>query len=210
MVDLAPDLGVSHYSLGAALGDMGRLPEAEKELREAVRLQDSAVAEHTLGAILLDLGKSAEATSCFARARDLGDRSSLLWLNLGLSYSRDGRDQDAAQAFQEGLAAAEQELIHDPRDSAERARLAYLASRLGEKRRAEFEVAQALHEAHDDSETLLLAVLTYETLGSRELALGLLNGSPSILVQLNRYPELMDLRRDPRYERLLTNNKNQH
>jgi serine/threonine protein kinase len=208
MVDLAPGLGISHYSLGAALGDAGRLPEAEKELREAVRLQDSAVAEHTLGAILLDLGKSGEAISCFERARDLGDHTSLLWLNLGLSYSREGRDSDAAEAFQKGLAASEQDLINDPRDGAERARLAYLAARKGDKRRAEFEIAQALQIAHDDSEAVLLAVLTYETLSSREQALGLLGRSPSILVQLNRYPELMDLRRDPRYEQLLAKNKN--
>ena len=206
MVDLAPNLAESHYALGAALGYLGRWTEAENELRAAIRLQDSAEAEHTLGAILLDSGKTREATACFLRALDLGLKIPLLWMNLGLSYGREGLENDAEAAFRSGLAAAEKDLTIDPRDGSERAQLAYFAARLGDLRRAEFEIAQAIQVSKNDSDACILAVLTYEALGRREQSLGLLTSSPAVLGQLKRYPELADLRRDPRFLQLLSSN----
>jgi tetratricopeptide (TPR) repeat protein len=206
MVDLAPNLAASHYSLGAALGYQERWPEAETELRAAIRLQDSAEAEHTLGAILLDSGKTREATSCFLRALDLGPKSALLWLNLGLSYGREGLEHDAEAAFRSGLAVAERDLTNDPRDGSIRARLAYFAARLGDSSRAEFEIAQAIQVSKNDADACLTAVLTYEALGRREQTLSLLTSSPAVLAQLKRYPEVADLRRDPRFQQLLSSN----
>jgi hypothetical protein len=57
----------------------------------------------------------------------------------------------------------------------------------------------------------LLALLTFEALGHREQSLSLLTGSPSILlrsivVQVNRYPELAELRHEPRYLTLIDSN----
>jgi serine/threonine-protein kinase len=206
MADLAPDLAQSHSALGAALGYLGRLPEAEKELRTAVHLEDSSDNEETLGAILMDLGKPGEAISCFLQALALGPGSANLWLDLGLSYGRESRDSDAKAAFRSGLAVAEKDLIKDPRDEGERARLAYLAARLGDSGRADFEIAQTLQVSGDDSDVSLMAVLTYEALGRREQTLALLTRLPTVLGQLNRYPELADLRRDPRFLQLLSSN----
>jgi tetratricopeptide (TPR) repeat protein/tRNA A-37 threonylcarbamoyl transferase component Bud32 len=206
MADLAPDLAQAHSALGAALGYLGRLPEAENELRAAVHLEDSSDNEETLGAILMDLGKPGEAISCFLRALAQGPGSANLWMDLGLSYGRESRESDARAAFRSGLAVAEKDLIKDPRDKSERARLAYLAARLGESARADFEIAQTLQVSGDDSDVSLMAVLTYEALGRREQTLALLTRLPTVLGQLNRYPELADLRRDPRFLQLLSSN----
>lgn len=206
MADLAPHLAQSHSALGAALGYLGRLPEAEKELREAVHLEDSSDNEETLGAILMDLGKPGEAISCFLQALALGPGSANLWLDLGLSYGRESRESEAKAAFRSGLAVAQEDLIKDPRDKGERARLAYLAARLGDSGRADFEIAQTLQVSGDDSDVSLMAVLTYEALGRREQTLALLARLPTVLGQLNRYPELADLRRDPRFLQLLSSN----
>jgi tetratricopeptide (TPR) repeat protein len=210
MADLAPHLAQSHSALGAALGYLGRLPEAEKELRAAVHLEDSSDNEETLGAILMDLGKPGEAISCFLQALALGPGSTNLWLDLGLSYGRESRESDAKAAFRNGLAVAEKDLIKDPRDKGERARLAYLAARLGDSGRADFEIAQTLQVSGDDSDVSLMAVLTYEALGRREQTLALLTRLPTVLGQLNRYPELADLRSDPRFLQLLSSNNIQH
>jgi serine/threonine protein kinase/Flp pilus assembly protein TadD len=210
MADLAPSLAQSHFALGAALGYLGRLPEAENQLRAAVHLEDSSDNEVTLGAILMDLGKPGEAISCFLRALALGPGSANLWLDLGLSYGRESRERDAKAAFRSGLAIAEQDLIEDPRDKGERARLAYFAARLGDTGRADFEIAQTLQVSGDDSDVSLMAVLTYEALGRREPTLALLTRMPAVLGQLNRYPELADLRRDPRLLQLLSSNNIQH
>jgi serine/threonine protein kinase/tetratricopeptide (TPR) repeat protein len=206
MVDLAPNLAQSHYSLGAALGNLERWPEAENELRAAIRLHDSSRAEHTLGAILMDTGKTPAAIACFLQALALGPKSALLWFNLGISYGREGLDGEANAAFRNGLAVAEKDVIKDPRDGSGRALLAYFATRLGDSRRAEFEIAQAIQASSEDSDTYFMAAMTYEALGQREKTLRLLATSPSVLPQLKRYPELADLRRDPRFLQLLSSN----
>jgi Flp pilus assembly protein TadD/TolB-like protein len=203
MVDLAPDLWESHFALGAALENAGRFGEAEREVRAAIRLQDSPRAEHELGQLLQDLGRNREAIACFLKALALGRKIAMLWLDLGVSYSREGLERDSRAAFRRGLEVAERDVARDPRDGSERAPLAYLAARLGDSQRAESEITQALRVAENDSSTCLMAVLTYEALGHREQSLSVLASAPSIIVRLNRYPELAELRRDPRFLKLL-------
>jgi tetratricopeptide (TPR) repeat protein/TolB-like protein len=206
MVELAPNLADSHYALGVALEDVGRLAEAESELQAAIRLEDSSFAEHALGAILLDLGRNREAISSFLRARALGPETTLLWLNLGLAYGREGLARESKAAFRSGVAHGTKSLMTDPRDVRQRARVAYLLARLGDRQQAESEIAQA-QVSRDDADVCLMTVLTYETLGGRRKeALDLLANSPSILIQLIRYPELADLRHDPRFQQLLSSN----
>jgi len=169
-------------------------------------LRDSSTTELALGAVLLDTGSTKDAIACFLQAIHLGDESALLWLNLGIAYNREGLEHDAEAAFRSGLAVAEKDLIQDPRDGLGHAQLAYLAARLGDSQRAEFEIGQALQLSRDNSDTCLIAVLTYEALRHREDTLGLLTSSPAVLPQLSRYPELADLRRDPRFVQLLSSN----
>jgi tetratricopeptide (TPR) repeat protein len=209
MVRLAPDLWESHFALGAALENPGRFAEAEREVRVAIQLQDSPRAEHELGQILQDLGRNQEAIDCFLKALALGAKTANLWLDLGVSYSRDGLDRDSKDAFHRGLEVAEKTVARDPREGRERAPLAYLAARLGDSERAESEIAQALLVAQSDSDTCLRAVLTYEALGRREQSLSVLASSPSIIVRLNRYPELADLRHDSRFLKLLSSKDTQ-
>jgi tetratricopeptide (TPR) repeat protein len=190
---------------------LGRSEEAERELRTAIRLNDTFDAEHTLGAILLDSGRNQEAISCFKRARAIGPETGLLWLNLGLAYSREHRDSEAKAAFRDGQAFEAKDLAEDSRDALERARLAYFAARLGDKQQGESEIAQALQAKRGDAEVSLLALLTFEALEHREQSLSLLAGSSSILlrsilVQVNRYPELAGLRHEPRYLTLIDSN----
>jgi hypothetical protein len=54
-----------------------------------------------------------------------------------------------------------------------------------------------------------MAVLTYEALGGeehRKQAVDLLASSPSLIADVKSFPELADLRRDPRYLKLLGSN----
>lgn len=203
MVDLAPDLWESHFALGSALETQGRFAEAERAVRAAIALRDSTRAEHELGQILQDLGRNREAIECFLKALARGPEIAMLWLDLGVSYSREGLDRDSRAAFRKGLEVAERDVSRDPRDSIERAPLAYLAARLGDSRRAESEIEQTLRVAPNDSDTCMMAVLTYEALGRREQSLSVLASAPSIIVRLRRYPELAELRNDSRFLKLL-------
>ena len=81
---------------------------------------------------------------------------------------------------------------------------AYFGAALGDRARAQSETAQALSLAPDDAETRWIAVLTYEALGQREATLAVLNrSSPLQLLDVTRWPDLADLRRDSRFSQLL-------
>jgi tetratricopeptide (TPR) repeat protein len=203
VVALVPERSDAHFILASALRQQGQFTDAESELRVAIGLQDTSVAEHALGYTLMLLERDQEAISCYLRARTLGPETALLWLNLGISLSRVGRDGEARAAFQQGMRIAQKDMA-DPRNGRERAQVAYLAARLGDGQRAESEMAQALQLWPNDSDTRWMAALTYEALGRRADTLGLLASSPfGLLMQLSRYPDVASLRHDTRFIELL-------
>jgi tetratricopeptide (TPR) repeat protein len=207
MVDLAPDLAASHYGLGYAFLDQRKFPEAESEFRKAINIEESSDAEQALATAFLDSGDSREAARLYRLAINIGPETSLLWLDLGFCYRRDGLNTLAGKAFRKGVPLALKALAEDARDGRERANLAYLEAQLGEKSRAELDVDKAVTLSQDDN-TQMQAVFTYERLGGekhRKQALDLLANSSSILADVKYFPELADLRRDPRYLKLLPN-----
>jgi tetratricopeptide (TPR) repeat protein len=60
-VSLNPESGLGHHYLGTALVNTQQLPEAEKEFREALRLEPSADNHYSLAACLMALNHYEEA-----------------------------------------------------------------------------------------------------------------------------------------------------
>jgi tetratricopeptide (TPR) repeat protein len=205
MVSLKPNLEDSHRLLGNALYELQKFPEAESELRKAINIRDSSQAEQLLGNLLFDAQKYGESRDHYLLAIALGPETSLLWMDLGLCYSQEGRKSDASDAFHRGLPLAQKDLIQDPRNWRERANQAYLEARLGDDTAAETDIAQVL-QVSQTNEMIEMAVWTYEALGHRDQSLQLLAKSPSVLRELPAIPELADLRRDPRFTELLASN----
>ena len=97
------------------------------------------------------------------------------------------------------------ELTENPRQGYARAFVGYSAARLGDRERAEDEIGQALRLSPSDSVVLTHAVLTYEALGERGKALDILaQATPEVLQQLERQPDTIGLRRDPRFQQMMT------
>ncbi len=202
-VALAPDESDSHYILGTVYMDQNRFAEAERELRRAIALQSSPIALNNLGLTLIEEDKSNDAIPFLVQA-SAGLRDQYLGLmNLGTAYRRSNQKDAARQAYERGLALAEQELALNPRDGLIRSRVAFLCAHLGDRARAESEIRQALQLAPEDADVRDNAVDVYEAIGQRDTAFEILRNSPdSVLMAAIAWPDLADLRKDSRFQQL--------
>ena len=103
-------------------------------------------------------------------------------------------------AYRKGMKLALVELRGNPRLGLTRAYVAYFAARLGDTRRGQDEIGQALELSPGDSEVIRKAVLTYDAMGQRDQAIKVLAlATPEAIEELNRHPDLADFRRDKRF-----------
>jgi serine/threonine-protein kinase len=102
------------------------------------------------------------------------------------------------------LALAEAEIAKNPRDVRVRSVLAYLCAQLGDRGRAESEIAQALQQSPNDADARWWGALTYEVLGRRNETIAVLTATPAGMVaNVGRWPDVADLAKDPRFLQLL-------
>jgi serine/threonine-protein kinase len=204
VVELLPDLADAHYELGAAYINLARYSDAEYELNLALGIQETANTFLGLAGLRVYQGQDREAIPYIQRAIAIGPATSLYYMDLGTAFRRSGSRRQADDAYRKGLDLAESALSQNPSDGYERSCLAYLCARLGDGRRAASEIAQALRMSGDAINVRWIAVQTYQALGQRDRALALLQDAPaSILDRINRFPDLADLRSDPRFLQLL-------
>ncbi len=84
-----------------------------------------------------------------------------------------------------------------------------ISAELGETRRAELELAQALALEPDNVMVMREAAVAYEALGRHEQALAILRGAPAyLLADLSRYPDLKQLKNDPRFRSMMAETSN--
>jgi protein O-mannosyl-transferase len=100
VVEKRPANPRARLNYGIDLYEAGRLPEAERELREAVRLKDTSAAAHAnLGPVLCALGKTDEGIWHLERALALDPEYTTAHGNLGEAYASKGDRVLAAQQF---------------------------------------------------------------------------------------------------------------
>jgi serine/threonine-protein kinase len=204
MVEVAPDEPAAHYVLGSDYSTVGRLPEAEYELRLAIQLGETPDELHTLGAVLMEEGKYAGAADNISRALRLAPTQVLWRMNLGTVYRLMNRKAESKQAYRRALELAEKQLAGHPGDAKTRSYLAFVCARLGEATRAESEVNQAQTQLPNDGRVRFMAAATFEALGRRDDTLKLLSTfSRSELADVNRWPDMADLSHDSRFLKLL-------
>eukprot|EP00752_Nemacystus_decipiens_P013537 g11995.t1 len=90
----------AHYNLGVCKQVLGDIPFAIKAYRQAINLQpDSAEANRDLASAYLQQGKPGIALAYAKRATELDADSFGAWANLGFTYSRVERFEEAIDAF---------------------------------------------------------------------------------------------------------------
>lgn len=201
---LAPGLYDPYFYLGAAETDQGRFDEAEQAFRGALRIQETGAALCALGAIEGYKHQFGEAVQLISRSLLLDPKNYICLVNLG-DNRRWLNQPSARRTYQKALDLVSAALQQNPRDGYLRAFVAYLAGRLGDQRRAEDEIEQALQLLPDDNKVLRRAVLTYEMLGKRPRALEIAGKmTQGALLELQRHPDLTDFSRDSRFQLLLS------
>ena len=208
--DLVPDEPGPHFALGSAYMDSGQYSDAENELRLAIGLHEPpTTAFHTLGVVLMYQGRDREAIQYITRALSLGPERHLWWMNLGTAYRRMNLIADSERANRRGLELAEADLSKNPRSGYSRSHLAYLYARLGDKPRAVTEIVQALQLSPNDADVVFMTAATYEALDLRDDTLALLKDAPgAVIADVGRWPDMLDLRKDPRFLKLLASRQN--
>jgi eukaryotic-like serine/threonine-protein kinase len=185
--------------------NLGRFDDAENELRLSIRLHETADALHELGLVLIYRSRDWQAIPIIKRALSLGPEQYLWWMNLGTAYRRVGLAADSQRAYRRAVDLAEADMTKNPHSGKVRSHLAYLCAQLGDRRRAEFEIAQALHDSPNDADTRWMAAITYEALSRRDNALSVLAASPfGVLADVSRWPDVADLCKDPLFLQLLS------
>jgi eukaryotic-like serine/threonine-protein kinase len=206
VIELAPESEAGHYDLCAIYVVTARYEEAESACRRAMELYPSAIAYNNLGVSLVYQGRDSEALAQYRQAITLAPQSYESYQNAGDACRRLNLVAEAASLYRKGRDVSDRVLRDRPSDGYPRSFVAYFAARLGERRAAENDIAQALKLASDgDTRVLRMAALTYEALHKRNEALALLRTAPqTILSELDRHPDLGDLRRDQRFRELIT------
>jgi serine/threonine-protein kinase len=203
-IERAPGVFDVYTDLAAALDDLGRYEEAEQALVTSLKLHETSDAWNSLGAIRAYEKRDAEAVTYYKRALSLDPDVYLFWLNLGDSNRRTGHLDEATTAYRKGMDLALVELKDNPRLGLTRAYVAYFAAQLGDTKRAQDEISQALQLSPSDNKVIRKAVLTYEALGLRDRAIQVLSGAaPELFQELDRQPDLADFRQDIRFKQVV-------
>jgi tetratricopeptide (TPR) repeat protein len=204
--EIAPGLAKAHMDLGVALKEQSRFQEAERSLLTALRLQETSQVLTNLGALYYQEERFVEAARYFEKSLNPEPPNALQYYDLGETYRHLGLVPEAIATYRRGLLLAESDVAQNPREPFPRGRLALLFALLGERHRAEFEIAQALSMGAGNFRVLRYAAFMFETLGEREKTLQVLGNAPQgLLDELSIQPDMKDLQRDRRFQELRRN-----
>jgi serine/threonine-protein kinase len=183
------------------------MADAEKTLRSALIVRETFRVLNNMGSLLLSERKFAEALPYLQKAAALTPNDYVVLLNLA-DVQRDlGHAIEARTNYQKGMDLALTELSQSPGSGLARGFVAYFAARLGDRKRAQQEIRQALRTSPGDNTIIRRAALTYETLGMRAEALEALSGATGDLLRdLERDPDLADFCQDLRFRQLVAAN----
>ncbi len=205
--ELAPDNPYVYSSLGAMYHMMGKEEEAIGALKKSLALRPTSGAYTNLGTIYHFQRRYAEAVPLMEKAVELSAGDFQLWGNLGETYRRVPElAAKAPEAYRQAVRLAEQRLSINPKDAETRAWLAVYQIKLGNKEAALSEIEHARRLTPQNVNVLFRAAQVYELAGERGRALRALKAaieSGYSIAEVRTAADLADLRKDPRYQRLI-------
>jgi serine/threonine-protein kinase len=206
-IALAPDGVWGLRNLAGVLISGGRLPEAAALLQRAIQVRPSSTLYSNLGTVYFYQGLYPEAAAAYKRALDFpeGARYHGMWGNLGDAWRQIPHHRnEAPDAFRQASRLLSPEVERDPGNARLRSQLALYLAKAGEGDAARREIART---TTTEGRSLYRLAIACEVLGDRERALGDLQqafqqGFPP--GEAAREPDLLELRGDTRYQRLVS------
>jgi serine/threonine-protein kinase len=209
-IQMEPDAASSYNDLSATLTALGRGDEALQVLQQGLQIHPNWELYTNLGNALFERADYIGAAKAFeyAVSPDKGNPNNFIaWANLA-DTQRWIPTQVAAsrQSYQRAIALLAPLMAHSPDNVAYVSRAALYEARAGNKAAAAQHMRRALALAPAASEVHYRAAITAELGGDRAQALALLTRALALGYPLNPIDteaDLMDLRRDSRYQHLL-------
>jgi tetratricopeptide (TPR) repeat protein len=207
VIQLAPDSYRAYASLGATLLYLGEYRSAEENLIKSIDITPSHKAYSNLSACYILQKRYPEAVSVLEKAIKMESADYQNWANLGDAYSQiPSLSKKAPEAFARAASLVSRDLEVNPHSTILRAKRAFFLARSGNKEQALEDIAQIEELTSKDAEVLFWTAIVYEAAGNREKALDCLaeaikGGFSSSLIE--DASDLIQLRKDPRYQRLL-------
>nr|WP_267877373.1 serine/threonine-protein kinase [Massilia mucilaginosa] len=205
-IKLEPDSVSAYSNLSLVLQRQNRLDESLQVLQQGLQVRATGPLYTNLGNALFTRGDYVGAAEAFERAVSppFGNNYDYLhWANLGDTLRWiPGREDDARKAYQQALGMLKPILASAPGEPTLQSRMGLYRARLGERAGAIEHTRRAIEILPDDPNVHFRAAMAYELLGERDLALSELTharakGYPNHLISAE--PDLIELRRDPRY-----------
>jgi len=207
VTEIAPDNNSGFTGLGAVYWMQGNYDNAIRSYKRSLELRKSASAFTSLGTIYFFMGRCEDAVGEMQKAVDLVPTRDQFWGNLGDALACvPGRKAAGDQAYRRAIDLAKAVLVVNSKDADVLSRVALYHARLGNKLEAGAQIKKARQLAPANRDVMWNAALVYEMDGQRDLALAALKdaiqaGQP--VEEVRREPALTELRKDPRYRRLV-------
>jgi len=204
---LTPDNVNVLRNLSAAYYFLGRPDEAASSLQRALEVRPSGSIYTNLGTIRFFQGRYNDAVAAFEKAVELGANSYLYWGNLGDGYRwAPGRRSEAAAAYRRASELIKLQIAQKPEDADLRTRHALYLIKMGDVKAALAEIESVASRSDLSAQMRYRLAVVYELSADRERSLTAVEGALKAgypLHELQNEPELLTLRSDARYHRLI-------
>ena len=206
VIELLPSSSIGYAARGGCRIYLGDRSGARDDLERAIALGPSYWALHNLATLEYYEGNYAAAAERYRQSLAIDDTDYRVWSALAESQRHaEAGPGEIQNAYLRAAELAERRLQGDPDDVAALVNLASFRIHLGEPPAARELLGRAVRIGTDDPELMYWVAESAERLGDRELALQWIAralGAGYPLQVIEDYPDLADLRADPRYKEL--------
>jgi serine/threonine protein kinase/Flp pilus assembly protein TadD len=209
-IEIAPDGFKGYRNLGVAYYAQGDLAKASSQFQKALQIQPDASIYANLGTVQFAQGFYPRAVEAFERALEMpaGANDYLIWANLGdaCRWTPDKKER-SREAYNNAVQLLQKKLLATPDDPMLRSQLTLYLAKSENRRLALVELDRLEQRPEKDARLWFRMAVAYELCAKREEALAALEQSLRAgfpVDEVKNDPELLGLRADARYHRLMT------